>query len=144
VELGGSATVNGTFTASGGWGARYYYSGGSGGGIFLTSQGPFVGGTGAVFNVAGGNATWYGAYSGGGGGGRIAVWFGMPDSVKQRILTAPDNPSVQRSLIVMTNVYSGFLGTNTVDGGIGYSNGTPGTVRFLTVDLQKGTLFFLQ
>jgi hypothetical protein len=43
----------------------------------------------------------------------------------------------------MTNAYSGYLGTNSIGGGLGWSNGTPGTVRFLTVDLAKGTLFFV-
>ena len=68
VDLNGAITANGMFNNTGGWGTGV--SGGSGGSIYVTTR--VLTGTGN-FVANGANGPYYGV---GGGGGRIAVYYG--------------------------------------------------------------------
>lgn len=131
VALNGLLTANGEDDVS-------VWGGGSGGGIFVTCE-TFGGlGTGAL-RVTGGNGKSGFPGSGGGGGGRIAVWYGVPNSRRAGIL---DGSDLRRVVIDTTN--KTFLGTATAGYGTGWSNGSPGTVVFLTISRQKGTIFSIR
>jgi hypothetical protein len=128
VELDGFLTANGEDDNN-------VWGGGSGGGIFVTCE-TFEGlGTGAM-RVNGGKGKSGFPGSGGGGGGRIAVWYGVPDARRAGIL---DGSDLRRVVIDTTN--KTFLGTTTAEYGTGWSNGSPGTVVFLTLNRQPGTIF---
>ena len=69
-------TLDGTISANGEYGGPLtdMAGGGAGGSIFITC-GTFAGGTSGVLSARGGDATQRdGSNTGGGGGGRIAVW----------------------------------------------------------------------
>ena len=117
VEVSGVINLNGTMTANGGTPAGNYGGGGSGGSIYL-SCGRFSG-SGGTLSAKGGNGSL--AFpannaTGGGGGGRIAVWRVRDDSA------------------IVTNVI----------GGTGVrSNGVPGTVVFGLL-YDAGTVYLLR
>jgi len=132
-----NVVMNGTLSATASSGSGQYNGGGSGGGILVICS-TFQGGTVASMNVNGGpKGTGY-TTLGGGGGGRIAVWYGTISSAdKQKIFN--NQPVVG---LVVSNSYVNYLGTILKNGGTGYDNGDPGTAVFLTVRAaSKGTIF---
>jgi hypothetical protein len=78
--------------------------------------------------------------SGGGAGGRIAVWYGVDRTVRQHLLDNLDNPVVQRR-IHETQTMIGFTGTvSGVTGGSGFQNGEEGSRAFFNL-LSPGAIF---
>jgi hypothetical protein len=124
VHLEGSIIANGANTMANGGGG-----GGSGGAIFIQCQ-TFSGGTNGLLSANGGNGL--GGICGGGGGGRIAVWPGMPDQWRDRILAGQMPGGV-----TITDDWENFQGTLSVTNGTGWRNppdpdgAYPGTIVFL-------------
>lgn len=123
--------VNGTITADGQDSASGYGGGGSGGGIFIDSD-TFAGGSNAVLRADGGDG---GAYAGGAGGGRIAIWYAVPDNYEQKIMDG----DLQN--VLAAESYSPFTGTVSVSNGTGYEDGQVGSIVFLTVVPPSGPSF---
>jgi hypothetical protein len=136
IAAAGKVTVNGTLSANGDFG-DYAAGGGSGGGIFVTCN-AFAGD--GVMRVRGGDGQYYNPvyWAGGGGGGRIAIWYGVTEGQRSALLADPDHPPAGR--YVVTNSYALFVGSCDVVGGTGYSNGLPGTVVFLNPIATQGTV----
>ena len=87
----------------------------------------------------GGNVTK--TQAGSGGGGRIAVWQGVPESQEAAILAGD-----LKSVLVSTNLtaYAGSTSVNPGTGG-GYTPlATTGTVSFLTFQLPRGTVIMVR
>jgi hypothetical protein len=112
----------------------------------------FGGTTNAVLTAKGGDASYTGGYHpSSGGGGRIAVWYGVPSATKALLLTDPDNAGALAPNVLITDSYGNFS-TNTnirVEGGdvLGsdptVEEGDPGTVVFLTVPPPSGNLILV-
>jgi len=128
IEASRAVQVDGTITANGSnpiWDINYSGAG-SGGGIFVICQ-TFGGGASSLLSAKGGNSN--AGYTGAGGGGRIAVWYGEPATPTVRSqLFAGQTPN----FVYTTNDYSGFSGSKDIAGGTAWSNGALGSVVFLT------------
>jgi len=140
AEITRSAVIDGTIAANGGQSVAYAYGGAAGGGIFLKCR-SFSGAASGALRADGGIPVLAGPHSGGGGGGRIAVWHGILNfAVGDSIMRDPDNPSVRPELTWSGSPPPGFLGTTSVAGAIGWENGKPGTVNFMRVDYRDGSV----
>jgi hypothetical protein len=127
IELNGWMTADGENGRNGA--GNRFTGGGSGGSILLLCRNlTGIGDLGAL----GGNG-WVVATnsaSGGAGGGRIAVWYGVGRTVRQRFIEHWADPAVQRR-IVETPTIPAFNGTvSGVGGGTGYVNGAEGSRAF--------------
>lgn len=125
MDIANTVTVDGTLTADG---RNFGQGAGSGGGIFVICK-EFLG-AGAI-SADGGNCTDGSLRSGGGGGGRIAVWEVAVDADRARILGG----DFKRTTIGTNNV--GFTGSTSVEPGASYNSGDP------TESSQPGTIVFL-
>lgn len=135
LDVGGSLDVEGTISANGWNFEGGYAGGGSGGSIWIVTDG--FEGTGEL-RAHGGNAP-----HGGGGGGRIAVWHGtIREHERQAIL---DGINFSRLFIEETPPET-FTGAAWVNGGSGSTGyGADGTVRFIhVVQPPAGTLFIIR
>ena len=142
VVASGNVTVNGTITANGesppdnGTGGTY---GGSGGGIYIICQGNIIGGTSGVIRADG-----MIVQQGAGGGGRIAVWIGVPDNTRQKyldgtpghVIQSGDRPRYYLGSVSVTNGTSKNTVYNPPNPGGAY----PGTALFFTFP-PGGTIF---
>ncbi|NLE40980.1 MAG: hypothetical protein GX615_04000, partial [Lentisphaerae bacterium] len=120
-----SAIIDGTLTANGAVAPEWTCGDGSGGGIFLDCGD--LSGTGSITANGGMTAGTSGAH---GGGGRIAVWQGVPDFYRAKYLAGRFGGAS------ITNLPPAeFSGTATAAcGTVGYAGekAEPGTVVFLT------------
>ena len=132
IEAAGSVDLKGSILAKGQGFTGYMNTSGSGGGIFVMCQ-EFASVNG-VINADGGTGNSAGS---GGGGGRIAVWHGVPESERARILAG------DRRGVVVTNAWAGCTASAT-NGLYGTAAPTPGTVVFLTVKKNPGTLIIVR
>jgi hypothetical protein len=130
VDADGEVRINGQIRAGGnrGTGSASYSGAGSGGAILIRCQ-TLTGTTNAVISADGGDRGH--DLTGGGGGGRVAVWHGsrMPDSVVVRLM----NGELPGSVLV-TDQPSAFEGAVSATNGINGSKtplATTGTVVFL-------------
>ncbi len=138
MVIDGSLHVDGTLSANG---KSANSSGGSGGGIFLQCDNFSGAGT---LQADGGDGR--SGQTGAGGGGRIAVWYGVPDSEVSRIIVG------DLKYVVISSSIESFSGTTSVTNGlVGYDSGDPtefaqpGTVVFLTVDMPpQGTFLIIK
>jgi len=127
-------TLNGKINASGNSAWEIHGGGGSGGGIFIKCRN-FSGNTNGILKAEGGNGSYAGS---GGGGGRIAVWFGkpVPPSIIPMIISNLPVP-----YLVYINSSSNFTGYISTKGGApGHYDTSPpmwggtGTVKFIFYD----------
>ncbi len=135
IEASGSVTVKGSITANGGNHKQTYEgAGGSGGAIFISCKS--FGGSGALRANGGiGQNTGTRRY-GGGGGGRIAVWVAVPDSLHDEVASG-DTRRVD-----VASIWPTFEGSVTVAGGAGYVNTDPG-VEPPRTPAEAGTKVFI-
>jgi len=157
IEAGGSIRLDGTLSADGGNSVVFGYDpgGGSGGGITVMAA-RFQGGAGGQISANGGDATAAGVpayrWAGGGGGGRIAVWYGVPESKRAAILAGLSVPGLS-----VTSSYDRFEGALSASNGLGWAelydpgyppapgdDAEPGTAMFLTVSASAGTLILVR
>ncbi len=112
VRVDGTVSVNGAIGTNSTWGGG---GGGSGGAIYIQCW--TFGGHG-VLRADGGRGGNYGIDypAGGGGGGRIAVWVGVPQPMQTRYLDGEPVRAVVRSITWPQ------LGTMSVANGLGYVN----------------------
>jgi len=145
AELNGPAVVDGTITANGGQSVCYAYGGGSGGGVFLKCS-SLSGSASGVLRANGETPDLSGgAHSGGGGGGRVVVWHGFINRTTIDLVMAdPDNPNLLSSITWSGSPPSQYQGTTAVTGGIGFSNGAPGTVNFMYMEMPRGSVFMFR
>mgnify|MGYP001565441437 CR=1 FL=1 len=131
----GDMIVNGTLTANGQNGYSWHGGGGSGGAIWITCRN-FAGS--GLMRANGGDKHGSG---GSGGGGRIAVWYNVPESQWSAIAQG----SMYR--VVVTNNLMSYSGSTVVNPGLDGSY-TPqpstGTVVFLTVLPPAGTTMMIR
>lgn len=121
IQVADLLQVDGTITVDGGLYVGNHSAGGSGGGIFLMGR-RFQGSDTGRMTARGGNGYSSAYNDAGGGGGRIAVWFG--DISDENV---PSN-----RLVISTNPPPSYTGIFDVGGGTTYSGsrpGQPGTVQ---------------
>jgi hypothetical protein len=135
VEVDGTATVNGILRAGGLTAHSTGSGGGAGGGILLAADWLRVGST-AQLVAVGGNAIKHSSsadpdkwYTGGGGGGRIALWQRVPEAARAPLIAGQKVDGIRVSVAP----FARFDITPSVLGGEGYADGSPGTVRFVDV-----------
>jgi hypothetical protein len=114
-----------------------YNGGGSGGGILVQAVGAFNGAPGALISARGGDGATYN--TGGGAGGRVAVWQRMPEAVRDHIMAG--NVSIKRYFTATSS--PSYTGVVRVDGGTGTVAGGLGTVLFLS-GKHSGALITIQ
>ena len=148
VKASGAIVVDGTVSADGETDAKTYAGAGAGGSILFDCR-TFSGNENGLLSACGGSGMGLsnGRVSGGGGGGRIAVWTGKPwePGVRIRHLTVSDEPIASRK------DGSVYLGRTAVDGGVDAYRpestnywGMPGTVRFVDYPGIPGFRLFLR
>ena len=120
---------------------------GSGGGIFIVCE-SFSGNENGVLSANGGIDDDAGYGSSGGGGGRIAVWYGVSSDQKETLLTDPDNAASLYASVEISDTYDGFSTNVFVRGGTAADpdsdDGDPGTAIFLTVPPPRGTILIIR
>ena len=135
--------VDGSVAATGGSGFQCG-SGGAGGAIFISCVHFSGSGAGALLAQGGNSGPW--VDMGGGGGGRIAVWYGqLAAAAAQKITNGQEN--LVADLFIADNSPA-FAGSISVAGGtnlltVSTHAGEPGTVRFLRL-LPRGVLIQVQ
>ena len=132
-----SAIIDGTLTANGAVAPEWTCGDGSGGGIFLDCGD--LSGTGSITANGGMIGGTSGAH---GGGGRIAVWQGVPDFYRAKYLAGRFGGASITNLPPAT-----FTGSATAACGTVGSTGekaAPGTVVFLTVPPPPATIFIVR
>ena len=102
----------------------------------MTCAGLLSGGTSGVIRANGGNASTYG----GGGGGRIAIWIGVPDSAREQYLLGTPGRVVMSQTPLPP--FAGSLSVTNGTSGTSVRTGDPGTFFFFTLPMQ-GTFFSL-
>lgn len=137
LEASGQVRVNGAITANGGNGGTYN-GGGAGGSIFISCNTFEGSGTGALSAKGGDKGAVYTSL-GGGGGGRIAVWYSVPAEYAAGIAAGSNMKKA-----AVSDSHPDFLGATTRDGGTGYNDGEPGTIVFITVPPPVGTIIVLR
>jgi len=151
IQARGTVGLDGTLTANGGRGGLYegygYHmpsGGGAGGSIYIECH-SITGGPAAMVRAEGGPTSLVGlvSYAGaGGGGGRIAVWVGVPTPFRDAFLAGDE------SKVVGGPTNAGYQGSLSVISGFGYTTGVaaenqpqPGSVYFFSpVSLGEGIL----
>jgi hypothetical protein len=136
IEVDNEAVINGTLRAYG-ESCRYAAGSGAGGSIFVAAGGHVDTSSDSTIAAHGAAVEAGSPSSGGGGGGRVAIWYRVPDNERQRIF----NGNMAR--VVVTSAYARVLSAPTALGGTGYQNGTNGTVVYLTVTPNPGTIISL-
>ena len=141
----GAVKVDGILSANGETRTpAYYQPGGAGGGILVACR--TFSGTGIV-RANGGNGQ--SDRKGGGGGGRIAVWIGVPESARQNYITNGPPGKVIVALTPPTNNYPGavfYTGLVSATNGTpaawipGENLATPGTVLFFSWPHVQGSI----
>ena len=137
MRIRGDATVNGSILANGSESGGWTSGDGSGGGIFLDSNG--FSGSGTL--SANGGAGHAGVAGASGGGGRIAVWYAVSEEDRVKVMGGYIGKAI------ITSSYTKFTGTVTATNGpYGYAGlpAQPGTIVFLTVPPPIGTVIFLK
>lgn len=132
-----AVTVNGTLTANG---SSSGMGGAAGGSIFIDCRS--LDGSGAL-RADGGSSTDSSLRTGGGGGGRIAVWTRVTPAARERILRNDTRG------VILLEALETFSGTTSVTNGAGHNSGIPeeysqpGTVVFLTLP-PSGTVLAIR
>lgn len=148
LVVDGNSLLKGVLTVRGGDGGTYSGregGGGAGGGVLVITDG-LITDSNTVFHAIGGNAsgTLDVSGAGSGGGGRIAIWYGLSAADRQPLLDDLDNPSVQRRLLESESM-EGFEGQfSFLNGTGGYEEGDPGTGIFVKMLHPPGTLFMIR
>lgn len=147
IEADGTITLDGTITAQGGQPLDAddgTAGGGAGGGILLAGR--KLTGSG-LLSVRGGDGR---TYAGGGGGGRIALWTGVPPehfgAIWQRLLATGQAPEAMTSTNALPATFDGTFETNVElaggTGGTGSAAGQPGTYRWIAA--KAGLVFVVR
>ena len=126
IEADDNLTVDGLMTANGG-GGGYDGGGGSGGGIYVKCK-RFLGAT-SGYIAANGGLPSDGQWAGGGGGGRIAIFYGVANGYQGAYPVAMTNGTGNGS--GMTNPAS-------------YVQGSNGTVVINWLTYNRGAIFILR
>jgi hypothetical protein len=116
IEAEQAVVLNGALMANGGnsqYGGDHQGAGGAGGGIFVNCS-VFTGDTNGLLLANGGNGS---GTTGGGGGGRIAVWRRVPGDLRDQLASGSVPGDMEA-----TAGWESFLGTVSVVGGKGFSN----------------------
>ena len=124
IQAKGSVSLNGMLTANGQISlqsavALQSTGGGSGGGIFITCSG-FSGNSSGLIQ-ANGNGSYASSSGAAGGGGRIAVWSGVPQAKMDQYLISENVQGV-----VKGTTLAGYDGLISVAPGVGATNLPPG------------------
>ena len=144
LEVAGPFNLDGTLTANGSRPVNPTYTGGGAGGSIFVICKDFNPGPMASLTAVGGDApAGEGDLSGGGGGGRIALWVNVPKADKATL--AAGQPPI---LTVVTTNFNEFpTVTVSVTNGLGFLSAAiaqPGTVRLMSGQVPPGTLFIVQ
>lgn len=143
LDVADTLELHGTLRANGG-GGSWRGGAGAGGAIFVTARN-LVSSMTAKLEAAGGEGL--PAFSGGGGGGRIAVWIDVPQIVREQTMAMGLHRLVDAAM-----VYEDYHGTHTVAAGAGWDatnadpadRAQPGSFHFLTWTGVRGTLFLIR
>jgi len=137
IRATGDVTVNGTISANGESVGGAGAAAGSGGGVFIACR-AIQGTTNITAN--GGNAT-HGTAGYGGGGGRVAVWYGTLLATMDAYLDGgPGAPSTNAPAGYGYERLSAAKGTSTSSG----NDGAAGTTFFYTIPPPAGTVFLFR